>query len=67
MNYKKIFYLDEQAKAKIFEIVLTALLSAGIAFFTNILSHIGAPSLPTTNIETAGVIGGLIRTLKHTC
>jgi hypothetical protein len=67
MENKKIFNFSEQGKQKIFEIILTALLSAGIAFLTNILSQISAPTLPQTNIETAGLIGGIIRTIRNSC
>jgi hypothetical protein len=67
MNYKKIFFLDEEGLAKIVSILLTALLSAGIAFLANILSHVVAPALPATNIENAGLIGGIIKTIKNSC
>jgi hypothetical protein len=60
-------YIDDQGKQKIFEILITAILSAGIAFLTNILAHITATNLPQANVEKAGIIGGIIKTMRSGC
>jgi len=51
-------------KKKFFEIVITALISAGIAFLTNLLSSLSSNVNITTDPEVAGGIGALIATIK---
>lgn len=52
-------------KQKIIEIVLTALISAGIAFLQSLLAqHYGAQNL-NSNPERAGVIGMAISSLRN--
>jgi hypothetical protein len=51
-------------KQKIIEILITALLSAGIAFLSNVLSAVTNANLLHTNPETVGIIGGTIHTIR---
>jgi hypothetical protein len=48
-------------KQKLLEILITALLSAGIAFLQGLLQHTLNQSLPTADPVVAGGIGALIR------
>lgn len=51
-------------KQKIFEIILTALISAGIAFLQSLVSsHFGIPTEEATPI-VAGALGAGIRTIR---
>ena len=51
-----------QIKPKLFEIFITAFISAGLAFLQSLLSQHGAFDQPTANPEIAGGIGAGIRT-----
>jgi len=51
-------------KKKIIEIVITALVSAGIAFLTNLLSQLTNTWEITANPEVAGAIGGTIHAIR---
>jgi len=48
-------------KQKIFEIVLTALISAGIAFLQSLATAHFFEVSPEGTATTAGIIGGIIR------
>lgn len=52
-------------KRKILEILLTALISAGIAFLQNLLSQVGSEPLFQTNPQSAGIIGASISALRN--
>lgn len=52
-------------KKKIIEIVVTALISAGIALLTNVLSQLTNVWNVTADPEVAGSIGGLIATIRN--
>lgn len=52
-------------KQKLFEIVLTALISAGIAFLQNILTHFTGFDAPSNSPETAGMLGGAISYIRN--
>lgn len=67
MNIKKIFQIDQQTKSQILSIIITAVLSAGLAFLQSLLSHVALPNLPEPSVESAGVIGASLRTLHIAC
>lgn len=50
-------------KPKFFEILITALLSAAIAFFQSLITNWGNFNNPTIDPEVAGGIGASLRTL----
>lgn len=55
-------------KNKFIEIIITALISAGIAFLQNLLAQHTGTGIIETNPETAGIIGGAISAVrKATC
>jgi hypothetical protein len=49
---------------KIFEIIITALIGAGIAFLQGLLSELLRLDTPNASPELAGLIGGAIRTIR---
>jgi len=51
-------------KQKIYEILITALLSAGIAVMQAYASQFLGHSVPVANPETAGIVGAAIHTLR---
>lgn len=51
-------------KQKIFEILLTALLSAGIAFLQTILAQHAGHEAFSSNPILAGAVGGVLRSFK---
>lgn len=51
-------------KQKIFEIILTALISAGIAFLQNLLTHLAGLETISNSPEIAGGIGAVLSALK---
>jgi uncharacterized protein (DUF486 family) len=51
-------------KQKIFEILITALISAGIAFLTNLLNIYSNGHQIYTNPEIAGTFGAILRGIK---
>jgi hypothetical protein len=51
-------------KQKIFEIIITALVGAGIAFLQGILTELLKVNTPVASPEIAGGIAGIIRTLR---
>ena len=50
-------------KSRIFEIIITALLSAAIAFLQSLITQHGNYNNPEINPEVAGGIGASLRTL----
>lgn len=52
-------------KQKIYEILITASLSAGIAFLQNLLAHYTGTAMLETTPTFAGVMGGAIHTLRN--
>ena len=51
-----------QIKPKLFEILITALLSAALAFIQSLIANHSISDVPTANPEIAGGIGAGIRT-----
>ena len=59
----KNFKTWDKIRPKVFEILITALLSAAIAFFQTLITHWGQFDNPTINPEVAGGIGATLRTI----
>jgi hypothetical protein len=51
-------------KSKIFDIIITALVGAGIAFLQGLLSELLHLNTPNASPELAGLIGGAIKTFR---
>lgn len=52
-------------KQRIYEILLTAVISAGIAFLQSLLAHIGTPAQVTVDPLTAGLTGAIIHGARN--
>lgn len=62
-NLNKQISTWAKIKPKFFEILITALLSAAIAFFQSLITNWGNFENPTINPEVAGGIGASLRTI----
>lgn len=51
-------------KKKILEILITALISAGIAFLSNLLTQLTGQNIMHTSPETAGTVGAVIASVR---